>query len=525
MYRGALVVATGRAVLPDIYSVQLQVARPGTNIAAMKRGSAILGSAIFLVVAPGTLAVYVPWTISRWRFGPPMPGSSFLRTIGGLMIAAGLPVLLDSFARFAIKGMGTPAPVAAPEHLVVTGLYRYVRNPMYVAVSLLIFGQGLLFGSVRQMEYGVVVWLFFFAFVVLPFVYFCFEFVKMLGAHQQQRTAIEAAALVAVGHDLLDRVARIVEVAHVAERRAVPACGRARIRDPLRPRLARAAEATHEEVGRRQAQRQLVRCLVAELRAQRDLGGLLVRAEVVEIPRFEIRRDDGTAAGCRVEREAALGAVRIARIALGRTAEGCAAGCRVDARSLQRASVAATRLELERGRHREPVVLVIQQQGRDVRDDVAAGDERAIDVDTGQLVIGDVTRVRVEQRLRRCVPIRVRDVAARARRIGSARRRETRRRAAGSGSAAAAGAAERRLAAVGRPRAAALVARRRVGVVREDRLVHAIERGAAGRQRAELDGGIRVRVGELRAKPVACEVALAQEELGAGRGQRTDVHL
>jgi len=83
------------------------------------------------------------------------------------MIAAGLPVLIDSFARFAIQGMGTPAPVAAPERLVVTGLYRHVRNPMYVAVSLLIFGQGLLFGSVWLMEYGFVVWLGFFAFVVL----------------------------------------------------------------------------------------------------------------------------------------------------------------------------------------------------------------------------------------------------------------------------------------------------------------------------------------------------------------------
>ena len=82
------------------------------------------------------------------------------------MIMAGLPVLLDSFARFAIQGIGTPAPVAPPQHLVVTGLYRYVRNPMYVAVSLLIFGQGLLFGSVRVLEYGLVVWLGFFVFVI-----------------------------------------------------------------------------------------------------------------------------------------------------------------------------------------------------------------------------------------------------------------------------------------------------------------------------------------------------------------------
>ena len=133
----------------------------------MKRAMALLGSAIFLVIAPGTLAVYVPWTFTRWRMAPPLFGFSSLRILGGLMIAAGLPVLLDSFARFAIQGLGTPAPVAPPQRLVVTGLYRYVRNPMYVAVTSLIFGQGLLLGSMALLEYGLVVWLGFFAFVLL----------------------------------------------------------------------------------------------------------------------------------------------------------------------------------------------------------------------------------------------------------------------------------------------------------------------------------------------------------------------
>jgi protein-S-isoprenylcysteine O-methyltransferase Ste14 len=133
----------------------------------MKRAGAIFGSAIFLVVAPGLLAVYIPWTVCHWHFAAPFFGSVFFRIIGALMIAAGLPVLLDSFARFAIQGLGTPAPIAPPQHLVATGLYRYVRNPMYVAVSLLIFGQGLLFGSAFLLEYGLVVWLGFFAFVVL----------------------------------------------------------------------------------------------------------------------------------------------------------------------------------------------------------------------------------------------------------------------------------------------------------------------------------------------------------------------
>lgn len=133
----------------------------------MKRAHAILGSAIFLVIAPGTLAVYVPWTFCGWRVSPPLLGFFPFRVIGSVMILAGLPVLLECFARFVIHGLGTPAPVAPPQRLIVTGLYRYLRNPMYVAVSLLIFGQGLLFGSRSLLEYGLAVWVGFFAFVVL----------------------------------------------------------------------------------------------------------------------------------------------------------------------------------------------------------------------------------------------------------------------------------------------------------------------------------------------------------------------
>jgi protein-S-isoprenylcysteine O-methyltransferase Ste14 len=133
----------------------------------MNRVRAIVGSAVFLILAPGTLAVYVPWAICRWHFAPPLLGFLPFRVIAVPMMAAGLAVLLDSFARFAIQGLGTPAPIAPPQHLVISGLYRHVRNPMYVAVLLLIFGQGLLFGSVRLLVYGGIVWLGFLAFVIL----------------------------------------------------------------------------------------------------------------------------------------------------------------------------------------------------------------------------------------------------------------------------------------------------------------------------------------------------------------------
>jgi protein-S-isoprenylcysteine O-methyltransferase Ste14 len=75
-------------------------------------------------------------------------------------------MLIECFARFARTGGGTPAPIAPTQHLVVTGLYRYVRNPMYVGVLLAIFGQMLLFSSAALLAYGVAIWTAFHIFVV-----------------------------------------------------------------------------------------------------------------------------------------------------------------------------------------------------------------------------------------------------------------------------------------------------------------------------------------------------------------------
>jgi protein-S-isoprenylcysteine O-methyltransferase Ste14 len=123
----------------------------------MRRTAAILGSFCFLLLAPGVVAGAVPWWISHWQVGPPLLGISALRVLGAALMTAGVPVLLDSFARFALQGLGTPAPVFPTQHLVVTGLYRYVRNPMYVGVIAVIVGQALLFGNLRVLEYAAVV--------------------------------------------------------------------------------------------------------------------------------------------------------------------------------------------------------------------------------------------------------------------------------------------------------------------------------------------------------------------------------
>ena len=133
----------------------------------MRRALTILGSAIFLVVAPGMVAGYLPWLICRWETQAAIGGIGATRAVGVALIAGGLPVLLDSFARFALEGLGTPAPMFPLERLVVSGLYRNVGNPMYVALTALILGEGLLFGSVGVLEYGVVVWAIFFFWVLV----------------------------------------------------------------------------------------------------------------------------------------------------------------------------------------------------------------------------------------------------------------------------------------------------------------------------------------------------------------------
>ena len=95
----------------------------------MTRLWASLGSLVFFILAPGTIAGFVPWWLTRWRIGPPFFGIDALRWVGAALIVLGLLPLFSSFARFAWDGLGTPAPIAPPTNLVVTGFYRRVRKP------------------------------------------------------------------------------------------------------------------------------------------------------------------------------------------------------------------------------------------------------------------------------------------------------------------------------------------------------------------------------------------------------------
>src|SRR5438046_9735606 len=133
--------------------------RRGVSGTAVQQTIAVLGSAVFFVVAPCTLAGLVPWSITGWQLRPPFLGLELTRRIGAIMILAGVPGLVDAFARFALQGLGTPAPIAPTRNLVVTGLYRYVRNPMYVAVVSVSLGQAVLFADWRLLGYGALIWL------------------------------------------------------------------------------------------------------------------------------------------------------------------------------------------------------------------------------------------------------------------------------------------------------------------------------------------------------------------------------
>jgi protein-S-isoprenylcysteine O-methyltransferase Ste14 len=125
----------------------------------MQKWTAVFGSMLFFAIAPGVFAGAVPWFITRWQFQPAFFGIEAIRAAGGALIAIGVAGLIDSFARFALQGLGTPAPIAPPKKLVATGLYRYVRNPMYVTALAAVLGQALLFCDVRVLAYGAAFWL------------------------------------------------------------------------------------------------------------------------------------------------------------------------------------------------------------------------------------------------------------------------------------------------------------------------------------------------------------------------------
>jgi protein-S-isoprenylcysteine O-methyltransferase Ste14 len=122
---------------------------------------AAIGSVGFFVIAPGGTAGLVPWLITDWRADAP----AWAQVLGSAVTVAGTLLVVAAFVQFVVEGRGTPAPTAPTQTLVIGGLYRWVRNPMYVGVAGAIAGQAVLFASV-----GVALWLVAFVAAVTTFV-------------------------------------------------------------------------------------------------------------------------------------------------------------------------------------------------------------------------------------------------------------------------------------------------------------------------------------------------------------------
>jgi len=133
----------------------------------MQQSKAAAGSAVFFLAAPGVVAGLIPWLLTGWRLpdGPIGPLGVAAMIVGGALILAGTAFLVSAFIRFVTEGLGTPAPIAPPSRLVIGGVYRFVRNPMYVAVLAVIIGQSLVFQHLGLLAYAVAAFVLVLAFV------------------------------------------------------------------------------------------------------------------------------------------------------------------------------------------------------------------------------------------------------------------------------------------------------------------------------------------------------------------------
>ena len=107
--------------------------------------------ALFTLVVPGSIAVLIPLLI---KWDRPIAGGALL-WLGVALLAIGTVLYLRCVWDFAVSGGGTPAPIDAPKRLVTNGVYRYSRNPIYVAVLIAIAGWASLFQAPVLLIYGV----------------------------------------------------------------------------------------------------------------------------------------------------------------------------------------------------------------------------------------------------------------------------------------------------------------------------------------------------------------------------------
>lgn len=121
---------------------------------------------VFTVVVPGTFGVYIPMAIARGT-GARAGGVGLFWLLGFGLLIVGTLIYLICVMEFAVRGRGTPAPIDAPRRLVVGGLYRFVRNPMYIGVLSVVLGWAFLSKSLELMGYAALLALAFHAFIRL----------------------------------------------------------------------------------------------------------------------------------------------------------------------------------------------------------------------------------------------------------------------------------------------------------------------------------------------------------------------
>lgn len=115
-----------------------------------------LRTVVFTILVPGTELVLLPLVVVLMDVGPRLE-LGLARYSGLAPLLAGLVVILRCFADFVRRGRGTPAPYDPPRQLVIVGLYRYVRNPQYVGVVLVVVGEALLTERVVLFGYAVLI--------------------------------------------------------------------------------------------------------------------------------------------------------------------------------------------------------------------------------------------------------------------------------------------------------------------------------------------------------------------------------
>jgi protein-S-isoprenylcysteine O-methyltransferase Ste14 len=106
----------------------------------------LLRHVISILALPFVVTVVIPYLLLRRT---ETQTSAFLQAAGLLLMGVGIVLIAGTIAHFARRGRGTLAPWDPPRDLVVTGVYRHVRNPMISGVVILLAGQALCFGATQ----------------------------------------------------------------------------------------------------------------------------------------------------------------------------------------------------------------------------------------------------------------------------------------------------------------------------------------------------------------------------------------